>query len=103
MRKSAELIRQLCIEMGFKEYLIELRWGNEVIVYLDGKKLHFICDEYLVNCTLMRGGMVTPNNSENIICIVFPNVDIRNPQSLIEIKNKLAPYVGRMSLYFSSL
>ena len=63
------LSEYLVTECGFADWQVETRYEHEVVVYLSGRKLHFvISDGHLINCCLMRGGMATPNN---IYCLRF--------------------------------
>jgi hypothetical protein len=88
----AELIRELCIELGFSEHVVQLRWGNEIVVYLSGMKLNIICDENYVDCILLTGGMAMPGEYVNT---VFHKTNLMNPSSIPEIAEKLKTYVPR--------
>jgi hypothetical protein len=95
------LLRDWLIEtMGFREHQIEMRGVHvsrrkEIMVYIGGavQRLHFTFDEphepFKVDCCLLSGGMSSPINSESIIKTLCPYVDLRDPESLNILEDKI--------------
>ena len=86
----------LVTECGFSDWQVELRFEREVVVYLSGRKLHFIVheDQY-INCCLMRGGMSTPNNADYIMETVIPSLDFKDPESFPILWDKMNCFLPR--------
>lgn len=68
------------------------RTRYDITVYLSGRKLHFILDDYMLDCCLMLGGMSTPI-SDNILCTLFSWLDLRDPKSFEAIREAMDDYL----------
>jgi hypothetical protein len=101
------LLKEWLVEtMGFKEHQIEMRGVHiarrrEIVVYIGGatQRLHFVFDAgpepdrpFMVDCCLLSGGMSSPLNSESIIETLCPYIDLRDPESLNILEDKVWRY-----------
>lgn len=62
--------------------------SHTITVYTNHMKLHFVIEEFMIDCCLMNGGMSTPVTPQNIVkCLC--KVDVRDPGSFDKIKDKI--------------
>jgi hypothetical protein len=93
----------LTSECGFQDWQVTNRFGGEVIVYLNGRKLHFTFQDNIVDCCLMFGGMSTPSNHQYIIDTIFSNLDLRDPGSFGVIWEKMNEFLPKNRVHHSKV
>lgn len=102
--KVVDLITEFLLSQGVQSWSIARRastsvsgWGisdvkiEEIIVYLNGNKLHFIIEETQIDCAEYYGGMATPMTGDNLIKICLPRTSIHDPDFFKKLLNGIGP------------
>lgn len=100
---TSKLIYNLCLEIGFTENMLSIRWGNEVMIDLDSRnRISIICgknyyERIYINITSLHfpfpessdtNGTTVRISSETIL-----EVFLDAPDSLEKISDRLSLYL----------